>query len=298
MVLIGDLFSEKWLYEKKVSFYYKAWIRVSVECQGREVVLPPFTGKVVKSLLIKAYPGLEDVFTSTYNPKPIHVSPLYYNGQWLWKRWGREDRLSIPCNSIVGFHLGFTEDIAEKTYSAMENLFGVKLYDAEWSITEFNTEKYELPSTDPGISIDDHDKVIVYFNSPAILVDPYKANPSNPRYLPLAGVLFSYNIGDLLRMRSREFRWKPEYWIAIDIINATLHEHRRILDYVKTVVYNYDGKKGYGIGGKAIYYITRRIINEKKWIKKLVENILVHASIMGVGSSRANGFGHVKIVLK
>ena len=43
------------------------------------------------------------------------------------------------------------------------------------------------------------------------------------------------------------------------------------------------------------YYIDHEILNQKLELKTLIENILSHAQIMGVGAGRANGFGHITI---
>ena len=298
MVLFGDLFGGRWLFESGVSGYFLLRVVVRVVCDGGWVVLPPFTGKVVKSLLIRGFSGLDSVFGGVFNPKPIHVSPLLVNGRWLWKRGGERGVLRVRCGSEAVFHVGCTEDVAGMVFSGVEGLNGVELFNARWELVSLDIERYDLPSEDLGVGIDGYDRVVVEFKSPALLVDPYKASPSNPRFLPLAGVLFSYNIGDLLRMRKREHRWEPRFWAVVDIVNAVLHEHRRILDSIYTVTYNYDGRIGYGVGGRAVYYIVKKIIREKPWVKAFLENIIVHARIMGVGSSRANGFGHVAIRLE
>ena len=292
--MIGDLFGEKFLFESGVSTYFFLRGVLHVDCGGR-VVLPPFTGKVVKSLLIRGFGGLEDVFSGGFNPKPIHVSPLYYRGRWLWKRGSSGRPISLKCGSDPIFYVGFREDVADSVFDSVMGINNIELFNAKWSILSIDVEKYELPVRNSTLDFDRYDRIIVEFNSPAILVDPYKASPSNPRYLPLAGVLFSYNIGDLLRMHRREHRWEAKYWVTVDIVNAALHEHRRILNYIKSIEYNYDGKIGVGVGGKAMYYVVRRILREWSWVRQLLESILIHAKVMGVGSSRANGFGHISV---
>lgn len=55
--------------------------------------------------------------------------------------------------------------------------------------------------------------------------------------------------------------------------------------------------RGYGIGGHADYYIVWRILHEHPWVDGLLNNILMHAMIMGIGASRANGFGYVDMFI-
>ena len=297
MVIEGDMFGEKFLFESGFTRYYVGWLVVEVRSDS-DVLLPPFTGKVVKSLLIRANPDLEKVFKSIYSPKPLSVSPLVLRGRVLWKRAGSSMVMKCRGGDRLGFHIGFREDVADMIIDAIHDLNDVVVFNARWRLLEASITSYELPSEDTGFDLDGKDMVIVSFRSPAILLDPYKAQPSNPRFLPLPGIVFSYNIGELLRMRSRDKRWDPRYWYLVDIVNAALHEHRRILDKIYTARYIYDGREGYGVGGHAVYYIVRRVLREKPWVKSFLENILLHATIMGVGTGRANGFGYVEIKLE
>jgi len=72
-MLHSDLIGFRKLFESAPRLYYFGWVRL---CVDGEAVLPPFTGKVVKSLLIKANPVLESVFEGKFYPRPVRVSTL------------------------------------------------------------------------------------------------------------------------------------------------------------------------------------------------------------------------------
>ncbi len=292
-MLVTDLVGSRRLFSSSPRKYYSADVvmRVSDGC-----VLPPFTGKVVKSLLMKASPDLQVVFESMYRPKPISISTLVKlaDGRrvYLWKRSDSNMVMKLDPGDRVGFHVGFTEDVADKVLDALGGLDGVELFKAKWFLEEYSLETYELPAREEDIPreyrVGTDYWVKVEFRTPTLFLDPYKASKIK-RFLPLPGIVFSYNIGELLRMEKN-----AEYIRMVDHMNALLNEPYTILETVKVVKYLYDGMSLPGVTGYAKYMIDYEYMVLTESVEFL-ENILLHAAVMGVGTSRANGFGYVTI---
>jgi len=273
----------------------------------RSVILPPFTGKVSKSLLIIGNSKLYDVFekslTVEYDgvkiqvPKPLRVTPLYVKGNgnmiYLWKKTIDGPTLRLRGNKIACFKVGFEEGLEKDVYYAVAGMDGAVLFDSRWFIESIRVEKsFRLPSRSPEISLSNVSGIRIFFRSPIKLVDPWKKTRFG-RFLPIAGILFAYNIGELLRLLKRDI----EYWYVVSMVSAALRETHRIWDTVKKVTYVYDGKVLPALSGYATYLVDSEVIDSIKGFRTFLENIIAHAIIMGVGSSRAIGLGHVDISL-
>ena len=275
---------------------------------SRRVILPPFTGKVVKSLFVKANNVLENIFSKplvleidnvkVYVPKPIRVTPLYVrssNGstRFLWKKDLGGSKLCLRGGQEACFLVGFEEQLEEEVFKGIMGLDNVELFDAKWSVSQVKVVyNYKLPSSEHDVRLDNATGIRLVFKSPVKLVDPWVKSRYG-RFLPLAGVVFSYNIGELLRL----WRRNTDYWTIVSLVSAVLRETYRVLETAKVVTYVYDGKKLPGLGGYVTYKVDVELLNNIQGLKYLVENILAHAKIMGVGSSRAIGLGHVEIRL-
>jgi len=320
MVLIASVDVSRVLPFSAPKEYYLVYVFLVPE---NDALLPSFSGKVVKTLLIKGNPRLEYVFESSeVKPKPIRCSPLGYlvRGKqiYLWKRVksGSNGEASSSfsginvssgglkasdSDGIVGvtggreyfFILGFDETVKHLVFEAFMNIDGVIAYNTRWKLTRIEVNCYPLPSMKPLVKLDGVDSVKVEFRSPVNIVDPYKPSRFR-RFLPLAGFLLSYNIGEIARMD----RDKREYWDLINIVSAVLQETHNLWDTVKRVYYLYDGKAIPGLTGYIKYYVAWETLEKNPNLKLLVENVLSHAIIMGVGAGRANGFGHVTVKLE
>jgi len=284
------------LYFSSPRTYFKAKITLSVE---NEVILPPFTGKVAKSLLIKGNDKLETIFKSpNVNPKPIKVSPLGYlkNGKevflWVMEK-GKLDIIRASPDREYFFYVGYEETISHMVEEALSNIDGKELFKTKWYVSSVEINSYTLPNEKGKYDTLKSSEVKVSFRSPVNIVDPYRKSKFR-RFLPVAGFLFSYNIGEIARLE----RDNKLYWILVDYMSAILQETHNVWDTVKKIYYIYDGEKIPGLTGYIKYYINHDLLESRQELAVLIENVLQHAEIMGVGSGRANGFGHVKITTK
>ncbi len=273
----------------------------------RSVVLPPFTGKVSKSLLIIGNSKLHDIFEKPFIveydgvriqvPKPLRVTPLYIRGKngvkYLWKRKKEGPSLRLGRDTVACFKIGFEEGLERDIYYAIAGMDSAVLFDSRWIIESVRVEKsFKLPSQYPGISLENISGIRIFFRSPIKLVDPWKKIRFG-RFLPIAGVLFAYNIGELLRLLKRDI----EYWYVVSMVSAALRETHKIWDTVRKTTYVYDGKELPALSGYATYLIDDEIVNGIRGFRVFLENIIAHAMVMGIGSSRAIGLGHVDIYL-
>lgn len=265
-----------------------------------DAVLPSFTGKVVKSLLIKANPLLERVFgrDSVYNPKPIHVTPLGYFGdkgspRFLWKTFGRDEVVVVRGGRSYFFRLGFDEAVESMVLEALHRLDGLELFNTKWYVLGFEVETVKLPTRNPRIRLDDAAVVKVMLRTPNAPLDPYKKTVYK-RFLPLPSIMFAYNAGEITRMLQRG----PDYWRLLDLLNLVLTETHYVWDTVKKIYYLYNGKKLPALIGYIKYMVNQQPLLENRTLKLLIENILEHATIMGTGTSRANGLGHIEIKIE
>ena len=292
MVLFASLGGDRFVLFSSPRSYYLTRISVS-PCSN--AVVPPFSGKVCKSLLIKGDSRLLQVFEGKgLMPKPIRVSPLGYGDTYLWVREGKDKGLlTVSAGEEYFFYVGFDESIAHLVFSALDNIDGVEVFNVKWKLLNVKYFKESIPSENPKISLDNVRSVVVEFKSPVNLIDPFKKTRFK-RFIPLAGTVFAYNIGEISRILQRN----KYYWQLISLTNTILRETSEVWKTVERIFYIYDGNREPGIVGKVEYKVNTKVLEENRKTKTLIENVLTHAQIMGVGSGRASGFGHVLIETK
>ena len=292
MVVKVSINGERFILLSSPMLYFLVKIGVA---PNKNTLLPPFTGKAVKSLLMKANPSLETIFeppTQTYSPKPIKITPFTTDDKvYMWVRHGSNKVMEAKAGETLYFYIGFKEHVAHLVFQALEKLIdGVQLFNTEWRLTEF-TEilKAEIPVENPPLDLTKIQAITVELKTPAKLIDPYKKTPYG-RFLPVAGFLFAYNIGDIVSSKKKR---EKDYWHLINIANAVLQETHSAPETIKRVFYIYKGKPLPGLYGYIKYHICHNTLTPET--NTLLANTILHAQIMGIGSGRATGFGHIKI---
>ncbi len=276
--------------------YYVAKVGVVV---SEPAVLPPFTGKVVKSLLIRANPDLEKIFRQGVpgQPKPLHVTPLGYRGGrgrtiYLWKKAGDPEKVIIAQPGTRYFFIvSYSEEVADQVTEALLSLGETRLFNTRWITTGIETVMRILPSPEPPIRLEGARAVKVMLRTPVQPIDPYRKTMYK-RLNVLPGIMFSYNAGEITRM----YRRGPDYWRILDILNYVLAESRTYWKTIRQVDVQYDNKKIPALTGYIKYWVNLENTGQDE--KLLVENILAHAEVMGAGSSRSIGLGHIEIKIE
>lgn len=295
-MLITDITGLRRLYESSPRKY--GFIKVCVKPRD-SVKLPVFTGKFVKSFLIEAGPKLGIIFEIRVQPKPIAITTLYRvfgdKRKFLWKIAGSNKVFVAKAGEKLFFNIGCSEDVLSIILDTLTSIGsnGVSLFNTKWFLEEIEFTYYNLPireneSIPEDFRVDNKKSIKVEFRTPILLLDPFKKSRKR-RFLPTPANVFSYNIGDLLRLERNQ-----EYFNTVILIEAILNETYNVLKTAKPVKYVYENKELPGLTGYVKYIIDWDLVNTTN-SKLLLENILIHASIMGIGSSRANGFGYVTI---
>ncbi|AWR98123.1 CRISPR system precrRNA processing endoribonuclease RAMP protein Cas6 [Acidianus sulfidivorans JP7] len=258
-----------------------------------------YTGKFIKTLLMNANPAFKEVFEnpSYPTPKPIRVTPLLkgeekFPTQAIYpKAFKRGDDSSPPSLNIGGeyyFLVGIRSDLQKDFMQALGNLFlGVKLHYGNFDVF-VKVIGYEQIDVNYHM---DYQYLYVKFISPAIFSDPFSRiagvkRDKIKRFAPIPPIIFSTNVYELLKER---------YSKTIIRLAYAFYESHINLETVKRIWYYYDGKWLPGVIGYA------KFIRKEKVRREALEDfvkILTHAQIMGVGTSRANGFGYVIIDVK
>lgn len=294
-MIVSSLDGKRILFSTPPRNYYV--IRVGLVV-SKPAVIPPFSGKVVKSLLIKGNSLLNKIFTMGISgvPKPIHVSPIGYydNGRvvFLWKKSGDDRVLEVVPDKEYFFIVSCSEEVYDEVFNAVLGLNSVELFNTEWIISTLEIESYRLPSENPLIRLDDAESVKIMFRSPVQPIDPYRKTGFK-RLNIVPSILLSYNAGEITRMYRRE----PGFWRILDLLNYVLVETKTFWKTIRLVDVLYDkNRKIPALTGYVKYWVN--LEDTGKDIKLIVENILSHAQIMGVGSSRSIGLGHIDIKIE
>lgn len=298
-MLITDITGLRRLYDASPRKY--GFMKVCIKPRD-SVKLPVFTGKFVKSFLIEANPKLKIIFETRVQPKPLAVSTLYrlINGKkvFLWKIAGTNTVFITIAGEKLFFNIGCSEDVLSIVLDTLTSIgsSGVELFNTKWFLEEIEFMYYNLPFRDEEsvpdeFKLNNKKSIKIMFRTPALLLDPFKKSKRR-RFLPTPGNVFSYNIGDLLRIERNQ-----EYFNTIILIEAVLNETYNVLKTAKPIKYIYENKELPGLTGYVKYMIDWNLLNATD-SKLFLENIIIHASVMGIGSSRANGFGHVTIKIE
>lgn len=280
-------------------------VKVRLRYEGEKLRYRDYTAKIVKSILIEANPALKPAFEDNKDAvKQIHITPLFAMG-----RDGREKCLysrvrgSKVYNVVLSrdthfyFYIGFNAHLYERdVFKALMSL-PVEIPVRERRVA-FNIGGYELVRS---LDLSNYRNVRknvqnwtcaksikVVFKTPTLIRDPYTAG--RRRFLPLAGWLFSINALDLFGGRTARR--------IIKGLNYLLRESYTALETVRITHYIYEGKPKPALIGYIKYFLdTMRLTPSKAIALEKLPLIMEHAQILGAGTGRAAGFGHIEITL-
>ncbi len=251
-----------------------------------EVKLTPtefndYTAKIVKSYLICVEPSFEEVFATEGGLKEVHVTPLLdAEGRAIYPRKVVKcsfckdtkpkgiGKVKVPSRAY--FELSGPKELVDKAYS-----FGnckMKIGGKEISVETLGVE--EVP-----IDISISEGISIKFRGPALFRDPWLMGVGlRSRFLPIPMYVFSTNAYSL---------YGDNYRDALMELEEALVEDHSSLHSVGKVWYYYSGKWLPATSGSVLYWVREE--------SEVLKEILYHASLFGVGSGRAAGFGDVLI---
>jgi len=269
-------------------------IRAILEVEA-DAPISVYTGKLVKTLLytlfkeLRLYRGLRGVVS------PIHVSPLFTPGRREWelgelvapryRRGGEGPALQpVELGGEYIVHIGGEAGLVERAGRLLERVktpLQVKVGDAlvVYRLLGERDVTGDLAGRELG-----GDRVTIYFKAPARFFNVYTASR-----LPK----FSVSAPEVLMTPYMFYRGQPtmtgslllEAGRLLGLLVETYYVHTTL----KPFLVPFNGTRAPGIVGKATYIVDTR----DDGLKARLAAVLSTAEIVGVGESRANGFGTV-----
>ncbi|MEM4847488.1 MAG: CRISPR system precrRNA processing endoribonuclease RAMP protein Cas6 [Thermosphaera sp.] len=293
----------------------RIWLlRVLVQVDGFRGIL--FTGKLVKSILIRAYPQLRDVFKPSEGstPKLVHVTPLYASRgdsvKCIYSYVVCKPMLLVKCegppkhielNGDYYFYFGFHETIAEMTHLLSNIMNYGECF--EFMNQRICVETKELNVYDPhalGLRLVDNvlqeGGLKVKFSSPTMLRDPLRTSgkyktllpsPFNVFAAPVYIILYTKGLFSVRRLRTellRLHRLFNETYSALGGLRV------RWVYYGRRPEPALVGYVNYRVNYEYLDFLRQKL-NVEEWLGE----VFAYALALGVGAGRATGFGHVEI---
>ncbi|MEM0285408.1 MAG: CRISPR system precrRNA processing endoribonuclease RAMP protein Cas6 [Sulfolobales archaeon] len=270
-----------------------------------------FTGKLVKSLLIDGNPRLKPFFekASGGSPKLVHITPLYIERV-------ESGKLHVRCvhsikyvdgSSRYSFYVGFIETATavsptfDDVYDAIINLSGRRRFGANvFDVGLISAESVDVVR-EAKKAVSDlarFGKIRVVFASPTLLRDPFrigKYKSLTPTPMNVFSTPIYVNLHTMGRLKWRSFIE------TLIIIHRLLNEPYSIHKTIKVIRLKYEEGKNPipALIGYVNLYLNKHYLDlyTAKGVDTgaLLEETFATALALGVGTSRATGFGHTKI---
>jgi len=273
-----------------------------------------FTGKLVKSLLIDGNPRLKPFFekTSGSAPKLVHVTPLYIEIV-------ESGKLRTKCihslryvngSSRYSFYVGFIETSTiispafDDVYDAILNLsgrrrFGANVFDVDLISAESVDVVREAKKAVSDLAR--FGKIRVVFASPTLLRDPLRIG-KHKSLTPTPMNVFSTPVYVNLYLTGK---LKQKNLIrTLIILHRLLNEPYSIHKTIKVIRLKYEeGKTPIpALIGYVNLYLNKHYLDlytaKGMNTEALLEETFATALTLGIGTSRATGFGHTKITTR
>ncbi|QGA53991.1 CRISPR-associated endoribonuclease Cas6 [Sulfolobus sp. E5-1-F] len=216
----------------------------------------PFSSKVGKSLL------LLDI-------KNVSISPLKYKGKYLIKYESDSTFLEVIGGNIYSFEVGGDE---RSVITALLSLEDERLlFNTLWKVVDVETHEVEVSSIPKNFEVD--------VLTPALIVSPY-VKEKRKVFTNKSEYVFFNNVIDATGLSRGDAKLNE----VTSSLAQLLWEEPSIMGYAKV---RYDNKLVVGMVGKLRYSVK----GEDEILIKVLEDAIVR----GIGSSRRNGFGVVRI---
>ncbi len=290
-------------------------VRLSLLFQ-RDAVLPPFTGRTLKSVLAKAgcLEGVRRLYESQGRPRPVSLSPLYRGRRPLYVRYkpGQPEpprptmvaREGEELSAYISYYVRNPQGLAR----ALEGIVAcdetvdigyalIHVSTAEVSVQEMKSLTLE--------HLEGEDTLKIVFETPVILTTKALTPPPLAprrlirdtrqayRLLPTPGYIMAY--AAKLWMHLAYARGTPldpvPYAVArlSDIMMAEIDFNLK----PETVLYKgKDSGKPLKVRG-VTGYVAYHFLNNR--IKQIASKLLALAQTMGLGKSRSIGFGRIRV---
>ena len=277
---------------------WRLWVRVWPRLGYGPVTITDYTGKLARSLLAKCSRLVEAVLEAPMGiPKPVSVSPLYraaggrvealYPGS---NGAGRVEYPTIHPGELLHFYLGLGPGLGDELEAILSCLKRGVDVDFSMHTLTVRLEKAEHiatydPEQGPLVKLGEAEAVRIIFASPTLPVNPWKPRSKWKRLLPTPSYLLAVNALEATGGDARR---------ALEVLQAaekTLSPSPAIHETVKIRYYLHDGTLLPALTGYAKLHVEEADQEDLE----TTEHLLSHALVMGMGSSRAAGFGIIVV---
>ena len=260
-----------------------------------------YTGKLVKTILATCSEPIAEAIRSREprTAKRLSVTPLYridgLRVEAVYPGGPARRAIEIPVveeGEELYFEAGLGGPLTREAARIIECLGeGVEVGFCGARIRVEPLEAYRLAEYDTGgapiIRLDDVEAIKLTLRSPTLPVNPWRPRSRWKRLLPAPSYLLAVNAHDL---------YDPD----VETVQEALEAAEKILSPGHTALkttrvrwYLYDGQTLPALTGYLKLHVELDGIGGRE--KTLVEHLLSHAAVMGIGSSRATGFGAVTV---
>jgi CRISPR/Cas system endoribonuclease Cas6 (RAMP superfamily) len=295
--------------------YNLSIIKVGVRVRGFYGYL--FTSRLVKTILIRAFPKIASLFEPTKGPTPkaIHVTPLYEvtsrGVECIYSDAICKQRGMVKCTgaprmiNLDGdyfFYLGFHESIVRSVevvssllnYGECFEFIKQNVCVEVNSIDLFNVERLSRELVEKSMS---SRGVKVTFSSPTLLRDPLRTRRKHKTFLPSPINVFAapiyvklfvsgaFRTGVFRRELLRVHRLFSETYSALKTARV------KWIYYSDKPIPALVGFVNYRLNEEYLKFLESRGVDVAKWL----EELFAYTITMGIGAGRAAGFGHVEL---
>lgn len=267
-------------------------LRVKLTASSNDFIYN-YTGKIAKTILLTEVPELQAAFKPIKGFfKLIRVSPFIKDGSvatplFEVKRVGGKTTYELKPLTLSGsyiFEVGSTSDGISLVLNKLRQAQGVRTrLKFENAIIEYTIEDFVME--DPTVTLGDY--AIIKSISPALLPTPYVATQHIRRFTisPATLLWIPYLISQKVYSVTEDVMYK-----AVKLLETCLVEHYSSV--ARAVHVPFDGRREPTLHFKAKYIV---LCSEQEKREMLMKTLTI-ARALGVGASRANGFGTVQIL--
>lgn len=291
-------------------------LRVFVEIDSFKGIL--FTGKLVKSILIRACPWLEESFKPSKGPVPklLHVSPLFrvtgnrgiecvYSYARCKQRGYFVKCDGPPIPVVLGgnyyFYFGFHEFSTSSSkvldallsYRDCFEFMGQRVCIGVEGLDVYNPHSVSL---DLARRVLETGGLKVKFSSPTMLRDPLKPRGKHKTLLPSVFNVFATPVYAWLYASGRYTKGCLRRELLR--LHRLLGETYSVLGGVRVKWIYYSSKPEPALIGYVNYRVNQdylEYLKSRMNVEEWLSEVFAYTLTLGVGAGRATGFGHVEI---
>ncbi|WP_440059479.1 hypothetical protein ACSU1N_06740 [Thermogladius sp. 4427co] len=287
------------------------YVKVNVSVSGYTGVL--YTGKLVKTIIIRAIPEIAKHFepAQSNTPKFVHVSPLFEEreGRVRCVYSGYECRgETVSCENPVpkrivlegnySFYFGFSTSVVslERVVEALSSLGGRVEYGGRSIALSVNSIEVVDPLAKSRrllADVEEKGGLKIVFASPTQLRDPLRRS----RFKSMVPTPFNvFSTPTFLYLVSKGLFKVRKFLGLLTVIHRSFNETIAYSKTARIVWVKYGKKPEPALAGYVKYALNKQYYEyyrSKIGFTEVLEEILAYLITLGTGTGRAAGFGHV-----